>query len=209
MIAVRHKIEGGGSDRPAAKARQHSTKREAKAQAVQDGGTGAASSSAGPVKLEGTGATQGLEKPHTRGEWVKMGQNVLRTQLLLLGKDESDIPPNATREDLVEMLAQLRPEMVRQGRGRAPTRSLGAPASSLPRGRSQPGQRSSRSRSDDAQLTGVAANKSTDMNFWKEQSANELRAQITFRQGRRADWAVKNKAQLVDLVRQMIADGTW
>ena len=48
-----------------------------------------------------------------------------------------------------------------------------------------------------------------DMEFWKEQSANELRAQITFRQGRRADWAVKTKAQLLDLIRKMIAEGKW
>ena len=161
------------------------------------------------VKVEETGATQGLEKPHTKGEWVKMGQNILRKQLRLLGKDESEIPPSATREELVEMLAQLRPEMVRQGRGRAPARSLGPPPSLQPRGRSQPAQRKSRSRSDDTQLTGISANRSTDLDFWKQQSANELRAQITFRQGRRADWAVKSKPQLVELVRQMIADGTW
>ena len=109
------------------------------------------------------------------------------------------------------MIAQHRPAMVRAGRGRAPTRSLGAPPSSQqqPRGRSLPDQRKSRSRSDDAQIAGISANKSTDMDFWKQQSANELRAQITFRQGRRADWAVKTKDQLVELVRKMIADGKW
>ena len=47
------------------------------------------------------------------------------------------------------------------------------------------------------------------MDFWKDQSANELRSQITFRQGRRGDWAVKNKVQLVELIRQMIADKKW
>lgn len=66
-----------------------------------------------------------------------------------------------------------------------------------------------RERSDSMQITGENANKSTDMKFWADQSANELRAQITFRMGRRADWAVKTKAQLLSHIKQMIKDGKW
>ena len=137
---------------------------------------------------------------------MKMGQSVLRNQLRLLGTDASTVRLDATREELVEMIAEAAPKMVKEGRGRASARSVGPPARLA---RSPPKSRSERSRSDDTQLTGVAANKSTDLDFWKEQSANELRAQITFRQGRRADWAVKTKAQLLDLIKQMIADGKW
>lgn len=66
-----------------------------------------------------------------------------------------------------------------------------------------------RSTSDDVTVSGVSMNKSTDMNYWRQQSANELRAQITLRQGRRADWAVKNRDQLIELIKKMIAEGRW
>jgi hypothetical protein len=66
-----------------------------------------------------------------------------------------------------------------------------------------------RNGSSSVELTGVNANKSTDMKFWAEQSGNELRSQITFRQGRRGDWAVKGKQQLLDHIQRMITQGIW
>lgn len=80
--------------------------------------------------------------------------------------------------------------------------SLPPPPKRVARGRG-------RAASEDVQISGTNANKSTDMNFWAQQSANELRSQITFRQGRRADWAVKTHGQLLDIIRDMIKKGTW
>ena len=80
-------------------------------------------------------------------------------------------------------------------------------AAAAPAGRKGKQQRAKSS--DDVQVSGVNMNKSTEMSFWEQQSANELRAQITFRQGRRADWAVKTKAQLLELIRKMISEGLW
>ena len=53
-------------------------------------------------------------------------------------------------------------------------------------------------------------NRSTDMRFWMQQSANELRSQLYLRDpSTRGDWAFKSIAQLQELVRQKIRDGTW
>ena len=69
--------------------------------------------------------------------------------------------------------------------------------------------RQPRARSEDVQFAGLQMNTSHDINFWKQQSANELRSQITLRKGARGNWAVKTKAQLVAMVEDMIADGSW
>ena len=160
-----------------------------KSQASQDGGTGEEASSSGPAVFEGTGASQGL-KTHTKSEWLKVKKEDVRTQLSLRGLGLGE---GATIPQMVDLLAEQAPDSIRASRTR-----------------SSPQKQRGRARSaDDVQLTGVSANKTTDMSFWESQSANELRAQITFRQGRRADWAVKTKAQLLDLIRKMIAEGKW
>jgi hypothetical protein len=53
-------------------------------------------------------------------------------------------------------------------------------------------------------------NQNQDIGFWRDQSANELRAQITLRRPReRGDWVFKSKDQLVGLVDDMIREGSW
>lgn len=78
-----------------------------------------------------------------------------------------------------------------------------APQSAKPRGK----QRAKSA--DDVAISGVSMNKTTDMSFWEQQSANELRSQITMRTGKRGDWAVKSRAQLLELIQKMIAEGKW
>ena len=94
---------------------------------------------------------------------------------------------------------------------KVPVRARDVPATSLESftvGGSNEKKRRARS-SDEVQMTGLNANNSTDMSFWEQQSANELRSQITMRKGKRGDWAVKTKVQLLELIRQMISEGTW
>ena len=63
---------------------------------------------------------------------------------------------------------------------------------------------------DEVELSGVNINRSTDMAFWEQQSAREIRSQFNLRfPSQRGDWAFKSRVQLLALVRRMIADGTW
>ena len=63
---------------------------------------------------------------------------------------------------------------------------------------------------DDLQMTGVNINRSTDMEFWKNQSPREIRTQLNLRnRSRIGDWAFKDKQQLHDIVEEMIKNGTW
>jgi hypothetical protein len=50
-----------------------------------------------------------------------------------------------------------------------------------------------------------------DMAYWtSEATANEMRSQIILRKGGdRRDYGVKNRQQLLDMIRQMMNDGTW
>jgi hypothetical protein len=64
---------------------------------------------------------------------------------------------------------------------------------------------------DEVQISAVQPNKNSDINFWKEQSANELRAQLKLRdlQKFRNEWAFKSKDQLLQIIQDMISKGTW
>ena len=63
---------------------------------------------------------------------------------------------------------------------------------------------------DDVQITGVAINKSTDIDFWGQQSAREMRSQLNLRNPtKKGDWAFKGRQDLIKLIGQMIKDKTW
>jgi hypothetical protein len=63
---------------------------------------------------------------------------------------------------------------------------------------------------DEVQISSLSINRNTDMNFWEQQSANEIRAQLNLRNRNQiGNWAFKNKKQLEDLVSGMIRAGTW
>ena len=63
---------------------------------------------------------------------------------------------------------------------------------------------------DELQVTGVNINRSTDMSFWEEQSARELRTQLNLRHpGSIGDWAFKTRLQLLNIVKDQIKKGTW
>jgi hypothetical protein len=63
--------------------------------------------------------------------------------------------------------------------------------------------------SEDVELTGVTINRSKDVNYWMQQSANELRAQLVLRGWKRADAGVKDLKQLQQIVKDLIANGKW
>ena len=60
-------------------------------------------------------------------------------------------------------------------------------------------------------FTTVNPNKSTSLTFWRQQSANELRAQLKLRDLQRFkdEWAFKTKAQLFEIIRQLIKSKQW
>jgi len=63
---------------------------------------------------------------------------------------------------------------------------------------------------DDVVETGVTINTDKRITYWQQQSANEIRAQLNLRfPGQRGDFAFKSKAQLVEIVRQLIKDKKW
>ena len=63
---------------------------------------------------------------------------------------------------------------------------------------------------DDVAITGESINRSTDIAFWREQSARELRSQLNMRdRDKIGDWAFKSRAQLLELIQDMISKGTW
>ena len=49
------------------------------------------------------------------------------------------------------------------------------------------------------------------MDFWKQQSANELRAQLKLRYPDRylKEWAFKSKDQLFEIIRELIKNKQW
>ena len=49
------------------------------------------------------------------------------------------------------------------------------------------------------------------MKFWREQSANELRAQLKLRdpQKFKDEWAFKGKEQLIEIVQDLIKKKKW
>ena len=63
---------------------------------------------------------------------------------------------------------------------------------------------------DELQMTGVSINRSSDMDFWEQQSARELRTQLNLREpGKVGDWAFKTRLQLINIVKDKINKGTW
>jgi len=64
---------------------------------------------------------------------------------------------------------------------------------------------------DDVQVSAIQPNKSSDMAYWKEQSANELRKELKLRdmQRFRDEWAFKSKDQLLEIIQGLIQAGTW
>ena len=77
----------------------------------------------------------------------------------------------------------------------------------------RPTQRSrTKSKDDDVQISGININRSQDFEFWKNQSANELRAQLILRGnavGQRKDYAFLLKQQLLTYVKKLIQDKKW
>ena len=64
---------------------------------------------------------------------------------------------------------------------------------------------------DDVEVGSIKPNKNTKIKFWKEQSANELRAQLKLRDLKRFqdEWAFKSKDQLLDIIRDLIKNKKW
>ena len=64
---------------------------------------------------------------------------------------------------------------------------------------------------DDVVVSAIQPNKSSDMAYWKEQSANELRKELKLRdmERYRNEWAFKSKPQLLDIIQGLIQAGTW
>ena len=64
---------------------------------------------------------------------------------------------------------------------------------------------------DDTQVSAIQPHKSSDVAYWKEQSANELRKELKLRdmQRFRNEWAFKSKDQLLEIIQGLIQAGTW
>ena len=68
-----------------------------------------------------------------------------------------------------------------------------------------------RKKPKDVEITGISVNKSQDMKFWKEQSANEIRAQIKLRYPDKfqKEWPFKFKPDLLEIIESLIKNKKW
>ena len=64
---------------------------------------------------------------------------------------------------------------------------------------------------DDVQVQQIKTNNNKSASYWKQQSANEIRNQLKLRDRKRFndEWAFKTKAQLIDIIKQLVKDGKW
>ena len=64
---------------------------------------------------------------------------------------------------------------------------------------------------DDAVISQINVNKSEDMDFWKQASANELRTQLKLRDRDRylKEWAFKKKPELFKIIEELIKNKQW
>ena len=66
------------------------------------------------------------------------------------------------------------------------------------------------SSSDDVEITGTGgANRTRNMKFWFDSSAREIRTQFAVRGLDKTNYALKDKAQLLNLIQAKIREGTW
>ncbi len=73
-----------------------------------------------------------------------------------------------------------------------------------------PQQKKRPASSDDVEITGTGGiNHSTDMKFWRDSSAREIRTQFALRGGGKHDYAFKTKDQLLYIIQARIQDGNW
>lgn len=72
----------------------------------------------------------------------------------------------------------------------------------------KPGKSSSKASDADVEIQGANLNKSPDISYWKQQSANELRNQLQLRNVPRDSRWFK-KPDLIKLVQQLIKDKKW
>jgi hypothetical protein len=63
---------------------------------------------------------------------------------------------------------------------------------------------------DDIQISGLKINRTTDMDFWNEASAREMRSQLNLRfPGKVGDWAFKTRLQLLNIIKDKIKKKEW
>ena len=81
-----------------------------------------------------------------------------------------------------------------------------APAEPKAKAKAKARARSVDNDDDDVEISGISVNKSEDMKFWKEQSANELRAQLKLRYPDRfnREYAFKDRKQLLEIIKELI-----
>ena len=84
-------------------------------------------------------------------------------------------------------------------------------ANTPPAGRPEPKIKpnSNKGEDDDVEITGVKLNKNTSINFWAQQSPNEMRAQLKLRNVPIGQYAFLKKPQLVEFIRTLIRDYKW
>ena len=63
----------------------------------------------------------------------------------------------------------------------------------------------------DVEISGISYNKSQDIKLWKEQSANEIRAQFKLRDLEKynREYAFKTKVQLLEIIKSLIQNKQW
>ena len=86
-----------------------------------------------------------------------------------------------------------------------------APAEPKAKAKAKARARSVDNDDDDVEISGISVNKSEDLKYWREQSANELRAQLKLRDPVkfRDSWAFKMKADLLKIIKELIKDKKW
>ena len=86
-----------------------------------------------------------------------------------------------------------------------------APAEPKAKAKAKARARSVDNDDDDVEISGISVNKSEDLKYWREQSANELRAQLKLRDREKynREWAFKFKADLIKIIKELIKNKQW
>ena len=84
-------------------------------------------------------------------------------------------------------------------------------ANTPPSGRPEPKRKPNKEKSDDddVAITGIKLNKNTSINFWAQQTPNEMRAQLKLRDIPKASYIWLKKPQLIEFIRNLIKDYKW
>ena len=123
---------------------------------------------------------------------------------------EADLKVERSNKKTKQLTIKQQREMKREGESGASSSGQIQTAVQEPKRRGRPPKQDNDG-DDDVQVQQIKTNNNKSTRYWKQQSANEIRNQLKLRDRKRFndEWAFKTKAQLIDIIKQLVKDGEW